>query len=164
DIAIGAVVQSDYNFRGVSQSNKGPSAGAYFEPQFNTALGQIYVGLAGWSINWPGTSNFGFTDPSAEIDLYGGWRNTFGALSLDIGSIYYYYPKEQFNGFTKNSDFFEIYGKASYAVTYASLTGKWVTPWTWGDVGMYISGELGHWWIDDNGWLATGFTDPSYTY
>ena len=199
DIAIGGVVQTDYNFRGVSQSNRGPSAGAYFEPQFNTSVGQLYVGLAGWSINWPGTSNFGFTDPSAEIDLYGGWRNTWGALSLDLGAIYYYYPKEQFNGFTKNSDFYEIYGKASYAVTkdltvggtvfwtpdllnysetffgtngthadagatYASLTGKWVTPWTWGDVGLYISGELGHWWIDDKGWLATGFTDSSYTY
>jgi uncharacterized protein (TIGR02001 family) len=199
DIAIGGAVMTDYNFRGVSQSNRGPSGGAYFEPQFNTTLGQFYVGVAAWAINWPGTSNFGFTDPSAEIDLYGGWRNTWGQLSLDLGIIDYYYPKEQFNGFTNNSDFFEIYGKLSYAVTptftvggnvfytpdllnysetffgtngthadagatYASLTAKWVTPWTWGDLGLYISGELGHWWIDDKGWLATGFTDPSYTY
>jgi uncharacterized protein (TIGR02001 family) len=198
DIAIGGVVMSDYNFRGVSQSNRGPSAGAYFEPQFNSSIGTIYVGLAGYAIDWPSTASYGFTEPSAEIDLYGGWRYTWGSLSLDLGAIYYYYPKEIFNGFTSNSDFYEIYAKASYAVTpvltiggnvfytpdllnysetfasggvsadagatYASLTAKWVTPWTNGDLGAYISGELGHWWIDDSGWVASGLTDPSYTY
>ncbi len=198
DIAFGGVVMSDYNFRGVSQSNTGPSGGAYIEPQLNTGVGTFYVGLAGWGINWPSAPAYGFTDPSAEIDIYGGWRNTWGAFSLDLGLIYYYYPKELFNGFTNDSDFYEIYAKGSYAVTpaftlganvfytpdllnysetfatggvnadasavYASLTAKWVTPWTYGDLGAYISGELGHWWIDDKGFKATGFTDASYTY
>src|SRR5258707_15652698 len=99
DIAVGGVVQTDYNFRGVSQSNRGPSAGAYFEPQFNTTIGQIYVGLAGWSINWPGTSNFGFTDPSAEINLYAGLANTFARLSPNPGTLYYFYPQGAFNAF-----------------------------------------------------------------
>jgi uncharacterized protein (TIGR02001 family) len=198
DIAFGGVVTTDYNFRGISQSNNGPSAGAYFEPQLTTGFGTLYVGIAGYSIDWPSAPNFGFTDPSAEIDLYGGWRNTWGAFSLDLGAIYYYYPKEIFNGFTNDSDYFEIYAKGSYAVTpaftvganafytpdllnysetfatgginadasavYASLTAKWVTPWTYGDLGAYISGELGHWWIDDKGWTASLLPDPSYTY
>jgi len=198
DIAFGGVITTDYTFRGVSQSNRGPSAGAYFEPQFNTGFGTLYVGLAGYSIDWPSAPAYGFTDPSAEIDLYGGWRNTWGAFSLDLGLIYYYYPKEIFNGFTTDSDFLEIYAKASYAVTsaftiganvfytpdllnygetfataginadaeavYASLTAKWVTPWTYGDLGAYISGEVGHWWIDNNGWAAALLPDPSYTY
>ena len=203
DVAIGAVVWSDYNFRGVSQTNRGPSGGAYFEAQFNTSVGTWYAGLAGWGIDWP--SAFGFTSPSAEIDLYGGWRNTWGAFSLDLGYIYYYYPREIFNGFTTNSDFWEVYAKAAYAFTpdltvgvnvfytpdllhyrttfaavgvnqnanavYASLTAKWVTPWKAGDWGAYVSGELGHWWINDNGFLAAGpalsggaYVDPSYTY
>src|SRR5436190_12888599 len=123
DVAIGGAVMTDYNFRGVSQSNRGPSAGAYFEPQLNTSFGTLYVGLAGWAIDWPSTASYGFTDPSAEIDLYGGWRNTFGALSVDLGLIYYYYPKEIFNGFTNNSDFYEIYAKLSYAVTPALTIG-----------------------------------------
>jgi uncharacterized protein (TIGR02001 family) len=198
DIAFGGGVQTDYNFRGISQSNKGPSANAYFEPQLNTSFGTLYVGLAGWAIDWPSSPTYGFTDPSAEIDLYGGWRNTWGAFSLDIGAIYYYYPKEIFNGFTNNSDYFEIYGKGAYAVTpaftvganlfytpdllnysesfasagvnadaaafYVSGTAKWVTPWTYGDLGAYLSGELGHWFIDDKGFKATGFENPSYTY
>jgi hypothetical protein len=69
DIAFGGVITTDYNFRGVSQSNRGPSAGAYFEPQFNTGFGTLYVGLAGYSIDWPSAPAYGFTDPSAEIDL-----------------------------------------------------------------------------------------------
>jgi uncharacterized protein (TIGR02001 family) len=195
DIAFGAVVMSDYNFRGISQSNTDPSAGVYVEPQFNTPIGTIYVGLAGYVIDWPSTPDYGFTDPSAEVDIYGGWRNTWGAFTLDLGAIYYYYPSETFNGFTEDSDFWEIYAKASIAVTpaftfggnifytpdllnysetfgngddaeavYASLTAKFVLPWTAGDLGAYISGEIGHWWIDDAGFLASGVTDPSYTY
>ncbi|HVV78250.1 MAG TPA: TorF family putative porin [Pseudolabrys sp.] len=198
DIAFGAWVGSDYNFRGVSQSNREASGGIYIEPQFNTPIGQFYIGTAVSRIDWP--SNLGFTDPSAEVDLYGGWRNTFGALSTDLGAIYYYYPSETSNGATSASDFWEIYAKLAYAITpdltigangfytpdllhysttfaalapgnndkadafYGSITGKWVTPWKWGDVGTYVSGELGHWWIDGSGFVASGFGDPDYTY
>lgn len=198
DIAFGGAVMSDYNFRGVSQSNRGPSGGAYFEPQFTTPMGVLYVGVAGWGIDWPSGPGYGFTAPSAEIDLYGGWRNSWGPFSVDIGGIYYYYPKESFNGFTNQSDFWEVYGKASYEVIkgltfggnifytpdllhysttfaalgvsnhpdglYASVTGKWILPWTAGDLGAYISGELGHWWIDNTGFIAVGLLDPSYTF
>jgi uncharacterized protein (TIGR02001 family) len=198
DIAFGGVVMSDYNFRGISQSNRGPSAGAYVEPQFNTPIGQFYVGLGGLAINWPSSPTFGFTDPSAEIDIYGGWRNSWGPFSLDLGIIYYYYPSEIFNGFTGQSDFFELYAKAGFAITpdlsiggnvfytpdllhysttfaavgisnkpsatYASFTAKWVTPFKAGDLGAFISGEVGHWWIDGTGFVAAGALDPDYTY
>jgi uncharacterized protein (TIGR02001 family) len=196
DVAFGGLVATDYNFRGVSQSNRGPSGGAYVEPDLITPLGTFYLGLAGWGIDFP--TSLGFTSPSAEIDLYGGWRYTIGNFSSDIGAIYYYYPRETFNGLVDQTDYYEIYGKFSYAftpalsvganvywtpdllnyggvfsalgfnenapATYASLTGKWVTPWTYGDLGAYVSGELGHWWIDDTGFKDLGFGDPSYTY
>ena len=202
DIAVGGAVMSDYNFRGISQSNHGVSGGAYFEPQFNTPIGQFYTGIAAWAVNWPGTANYGFTDPNAEVDLYGGWRNSWGPVSLDLGLIYYWYPQEEFNGFTSKSDFYELYGKLGYAITsdlsvglnvfwtpnllhysttictatagancsspdatYASVTAKWVTPLNINGIGAFISGELGHWWIDDSGFIAAGATaDPSYTY
>jgi uncharacterized protein (TIGR02001 family) len=197
DIAFGGAVMTDYNFRGISQSNKGMSGSAYIEPQFTTPIGTLYVGLGALAINWPSGPTYGFTDPSAEVDIYGGWRNTWGKFSLDLGAIYYYYPKEIFNGFTSDSDFWEIYAKAGYAVTsdlsiganifytpdllnysesfaatggqdasavYASVTAKWVLPWKSGDLGAFVSGELGHWWISDTGFIAAGFADPSYTY
>ena len=199
DIAIGGVVMSDYIFRGVSQSNKAASGGAYFEPQFTTSIGTFYVGLGALAISWPSGPGFGFTDPSAEIDIYGGWRTKLGPVSLDFGAIYYLYPGETFNGFTTNSDFLELYAKASmdiveglnvgaavfytpdllhYSETFATVgvsnkpdafyvagTAKWTTPWAYNGIGAYISGELGHWFIDDVGFLLAGATaDPSYTY
>jgi len=112
DIAVGGVVMSDYLFRGISQSNKAPSGGAYFEPDLTTPIGTFYAGIAGLAISWP-TAYF-FTDPSAEIDIYGGWRKSWGPLSLDLGAVYYYYPSETFNGATNSSDFYEIYGKVGY--------------------------------------------------
>lgn len=199
DIAFGAWVGSDYNFRGISQSNRKASAGGYVEPQFNTPIGQFYIGAAIARIDWP--SSLAFTDPSAEVDFYGGWRNTWGQFSADLGAIYYYYPGESLGvgGVTTTSDFWEIYAKLGYAITpdltvgvngfytpdllhystsfaniagtndkanafYGSFTGKWVTPWKWGDVGSYLSGEVGHWWIDGSGFTASGFADPDYTY
>jgi uncharacterized protein (TIGR02001 family) len=194
DIAVGAAVMSDYNFRGVSQSNRGPSAGGYFEPQFTIGFGTLYAGLAGWAIDWPGAPSYGFTDPSAEIDFYGGWRKAWGPLSLDLGAIYYYYPRETFNGFTTDSDFYELYAKGGYEIVsgltlganifyapdllnysesfaagdvgavYGSVTAKWALPWAIGPLGAFISGELGHWWINDNNWSAAGLGNPSYTY
>jgi uncharacterized protein (TIGR02001 family) len=202
DVAFGGVIMSDYNFRGISQSNRGPSGGGYIEPQYNLPVGTLYVGLAAWAINWPSCTiscppGYGFTDPSAEVDFYGGWRNTWGKFTLDVGAVYYYYPKEIFNGFTNDSDFWEVYIKALYAITpdltvggalfytpdllnysqsfsttggqkadalYGSLVAKWVLPWKAGDLGAFISGELGHWWIDDSGFIAAGFANASYTY
>jgi uncharacterized protein (TIGR02001 family) len=121
DIAFGGAIMSDYNFRGVSQSNRGPSGGAYVEPQLTVPFGTLYVGLAAWAIDWP--TSLGFTAPSAEVDLYGGWRNSWGPFSADLGFIYYYYPRETFNGATGQSDFYELYGKLSYAVTPAVTVG-----------------------------------------
>jgi uncharacterized protein (TIGR02001 family) len=189
DIAFGGVVMSDYNFRGVSQSNRGPSAGAYIEPQFNTAIGTLYVGLAGYGINWPSGGGFGFSDPSAEIDIYGGWRKSIGSFSIDLGVIYYYYPSELF---AIDSDFWEVYAKLGYAFTpdlsvganifytpdllnygqfgfgdvagfYVSGTAKWVLPWKAGDLGSFVSGELGRWFLD-NVVVGGASVDPSYTY
>lgn len=118
DLAFGAAIMSDYNFRGVSQSNREFSFGAYAELQFNSAIGQLYGGLAAWRINMPGPgAPFFFTNMTAEVDITGGWRNTWGAFTLDLGFIYYYYPNEVFNGFTNNSDFWEFAAKAGYAIT-----------------------------------------------
>jgi uncharacterized protein (TIGR02001 family) len=197
DIAFGAALMTDYNFRGVSQSDRKWSGGAYVEFQYNSPVGTWYAGLAAWRIDWPFA--YGFTDPSAEVDVTAGWRNSWGPLSLDLGYILYYYPGERFNGFTTQSDFWEIYAKLGYNITpdlsvgvnvfytpdllhysttiatitgvatkadavYASLTGKWTTPLKIGDIGTYVSGELGHWWIDNTGFIASGYLDPSYTY
>jgi hypothetical protein len=86
DIAFGGGIMNDYIFRGVTQSNHKPSVSAYFEPRYNiNANLQAYVGISGESISFPNRA-------ASEIDLYGGIRPTFGALALDFGYWYYYYP------------------------------------------------------------------------
>jgi hypothetical protein len=125
DIAFGAAIMSDYNFRGITRSNHRPSAVSYFEPRynFNNSL-QGYVGLSGESITFPNHA-------AAETDFYGGIRPTFGNLSLDFGARYYWYPSgECFHNFIRDCfpsltngnvvkadlSFWEAYGKAVYAV------------------------------------------------
>ena len=127
DIAFGAAVMNDYNFRGISQSDRGPAGFAYFEPRFNlTPEVQLYGGIAATSVKLA-------TDPTAEIDLYGGIRPTFGPLAFDFGGIYYWYPREtQFcgipgvcggspffangNSTLSDTDFWEVYGKVLWTV------------------------------------------------
>ncbi len=130
DIAFGAALTSDYIFRGITQSNHQPSVNAYFEPRYNVNKDfQLYAGIAGSSISFPNRA-------AAEIDLYAGFRPTFGPLALDFGAIYYWYPGGQcFNGAVGGVDclangflpingnvikedvsFWEVYAKGTYTV------------------------------------------------
>src|SRR3954452_3775898 len=66
DVAFGAGIQSDYIFRGVSQSNHKPSVNAYFEPRYNASpYLQLYAGTAAWSISFPNRA-------AAEVDGFAG--------------------------------------------------------------------------------------------
>jgi hypothetical protein len=137
DLAFGVTFQSDYNFRGITQSDHKPSYGGYIEPRYNINPNwQLYVGTGGFSIDFPNSA-------AAEVDFYGGIRPTFDKLAFDLGVWYYYYPGGRvFTGFTgadpnlfdpnpfcsnlftganascnaikANVSFFEAYGKATY--------------------------------------------------
>ena len=73
-------------FRGITQSNHQASASAYFEPRYNVTKDvQLYIGTSGESIAFPNRA-------SAEIDIYGGIRPTFGAAAFDFGVFGYLYP------------------------------------------------------------------------
>ena len=86
---IGGAVMTDYNFRGISQSDRGPAVNAYFEGRYNSSKDvQWYAGVSATSVKLA-------TDPAAEVDLYGGARFTFGSWVLDIGGMYYLYPGER---------------------------------------------------------------------
>jgi uncharacterized protein (TIGR02001 family) len=184
DIAFGGAVMSDYIFRGITQSNHGAEGTAYFEPHYK----DFYLGIAGTGIDWPAScGTFCLNSPSAEVDLYGGWRPTVGKWSFDLGYIYYLYPSSipaTEGGFT--SDFGEFYGKATYAVTdalavggsiyyspnllnyhktseYYELNAKYTLPSTYfaKDWGAYVSGAYG--WFDvQKGLTSFGFVIPSY--
>jgi hypothetical protein len=89
DVVVTAALMSDYNFRGITQSNHKPSTAAGFELRYNwNSNWQSYGGVSGESINFPNNA-------AAEIDFYGGIRPTFDKLALDFGVWYYYYPGGQ---------------------------------------------------------------------
>src|SRR5215204_838498 len=89
DWAFGGALMSDYNFRGISQSNRGPSVTAYSELRYNVNSSfQLYLATQAWAVTLP-------TNPTAEVDIFGGFRVTQGPVVLDVGGMYYYYPRER---------------------------------------------------------------------
>jgi Bacterial protein of unknown function (Gcw_chp) len=204
DIAFGGALMTDYNFRGISQSDRGPAVFAYSELRFKPLANfEIYTGTAGWSVKLP-------TTPTGEFDFYGGIRPTFGPLAFDFGAIYYYYPNETqvfldpltggatlFNTIPlggaawtlDDTDWWEAYGKVAYTwndmVTlgaqayyspdwlktgadglYAAGTAKVVLPSSFlpKGFGIYLSGELGHYWLGTASPFFASIDLPDYTY
>jgi hypothetical protein len=159
DVAFGAALSSDYIFRGITQSNHQPSVNAYFEPRYNVNKDfQLYAGIAGSSISFPNRA-------AAEVDLYAGFRPTFGPLALDFGAIYYWYPGGQcfnlafpdecfvngnlpLNGNVIKDDlsFWEVYAKGTYTVNdyvaFAATAFYSPNVLNSGADGTYISGSV----------------------
>jgi uncharacterized protein (TIGR02001 family) len=128
DVAFGGALMSDYNFRGISQSDRGPSVTAYMETRYKVnANFVLYAGSQYYAVDLP-------THPSCECDFYAGFRPTVGDFAFDFGFIYYYYPRERQVFLTgafpspatfeptpniwtlSNTDFWEVYGKVAWDV------------------------------------------------
>lgn len=172
EVAVGAGLATDYNFRGLSQSNNKPSVNAYFEARYNSSANlQWYAGLGGYSIDFPNRA-------SAEIDFYAGVRPTFDKLALDFGVWYYYYPGGQcfFTGnptcnpslpngnvFKQDASFLEFYGKATYNFTEtfnmgigAYYTEDWVNTGAEGLYGNITAKFIGPALANGWGWYISG--------
>ena len=102
-ISANVTFATDYAFRGISQTNEEFAVQGGFD-YANEPTG-IYVGT------WASNVNFG-TDESVELDLYGGWKQSFGDFGVDVGFIHYDYPGSS----VYNTD--EVYVGGSW---------KWIT-------------------------------------
>lgn len=180
DLAFGMKLANDYVFRGIDQSNGHFAAQGYLEARlFDFA----YAGV--WTSNVSFPTEFGLTNPSAEIDLYGGLRHTWGALTLDVGGLYYEYPSQTILPGQVSINYYEVYFKPTYVIndtftvggnlyvtsnyvntgsggTYLSGTLKANLPpiLPFKDVATYISGEVGEEFL---GTARNGVDLPSYT-
>jgi uncharacterized protein (TIGR02001 family) len=95
-----AGVVSDYLFRGISQTNRKPAVQAGVE--FDHASGW-YVGGWGSNASWlsDASTSAAPVSSSVELDLYGGYRGSFGGdWSYDVGLYRYQYPGSYPAGFT----------------------------------------------------------------
>ncbi len=105
-------VASSYIYRGLSQSNYKPAIQAGLD--YSHASG-FYVGTWASSIRW--LKDFGIASGNAEIDIYGGFKNSVGDFGYDVGVLHYQYTGSVTPGAT-NPDTTELYLAGSY---------KWAT-------------------------------------
>src|SRR5262245_51979853 len=71
EVAYGGALMSDYNFRGISQSDRGIAGTVYVEGRAHVIpdVLQLYGGIQAWTTRLP-------TTPVGEFDFYGGLRAT----------------------------------------------------------------------------------------
>jgi uncharacterized protein (TIGR02001 family) len=182
DVAITAALMTDYNFRGVTQSNHRPSTQAGFELRYNwNANLQSYAGISGESIDFPNRA-------AAEIDFYAGIRPTLDKLALDFGFWEYYYPDGQcfnivsmcsaFGGgpavaislpngnvVVQDESFYEWYAKGTYTLNdqWAASLQEWYSPnvlstgaWGWYTTGNVTFTAPSTWFQDGLGMYVSG--------
>lgn len=107
-------VTSDYRVRGIAQTATDPALQAGVDFAHKSGL---YLGVWGSNVSW--IKDFGATDGSLEIDVYGGYKGQVAnGLGFDVGMITYQYPG---NTATTNANTTEVYG----ALTYSVVTAKY---------------------------------------
>jgi uncharacterized protein (TIGR02001 family) len=164
NLTLGARIQSDYNSRGLTQSDHRPSLQSYAE--FQSLNNLFYAGISFFQVDLP-------TRPTIEVDYAVGIRPKFGPFTFDLSVIAYAYANERRlidgNGtiYTPaNTDFNELAAKVTYAhderlsfgtgvfhtrnwsgsgasASYGFLFGKYLLPIP----GWSLSGEVGHYWV-----------------
>lgn len=134
----GATIVSDYRFRGISQTDKRFAVQGTFTIAHESGF---YATVWGSSID-----DYVYNGSDQEIDLIGGYTKTFGAATVDVGVLYYYYPGS--GGIS--SDFFEPYAsiKGTFGPVGAKLTANYAPKQAAIAVGgkkqdnLYIAGDL----------------------
>jgi uncharacterized protein (TIGR02001 family) len=100
---------SDYRFRGLTQTFEEPALQGGFD--YAHASG-FYLG------NWNSSiSDTFFAGSPLEMDLYAGYKPTFGDVALDLGILYYYYPGSDAAGI----------GRIDNTELYAGAAWKWLS-------------------------------------
>ena len=138
---------SDYDFRGITQTAKGPALQGSLD--YSHASG-FYIGA------WGSNVDFGdCCDENVEIDIYTGFRGG-DTLTYDVGAIYYTYPGAD------DIDFPEIY---------ASLGWKWLSGKIWYSDDFGNSGSSAQYYEANGSWelpknfgatAHVGYSDGSY--
>jgi len=95
---------TDYRYRGISQTRLKPTVQGGID--FSHKSG-FYLGAWGSGIKW---IKDGGGDASVELDLYGGYKATVGAIGYDLGVLTYQYPSNKLNPSANTT---ELYGAAT---------------------------------------------------
>jgi len=167
---------TDYIYRGTTLSDHKPAVGAAIEATF----AQLYAGVAVASVKLP-------TQPSAEITMNGGVRQTIGNVNFDLGATYFLYPGEIVDSGSNGIDYWEAAIRADKKISESigvaggfayspnvSNTGAWGWYAAAGagyivpgnllpiDVAVSFSGAAGYSWFGHQSPDLGGFPLPAY--
>lgn len=170
NITFNAGVASQYVFRGVSQTDGDVQGFGGVDATYK----QFYAGTWASNVDF---SPFGDRSTSAEIDLYGGVRPTYGGLSFDLGVQYYAYANQP--NYLPHVDYVEVYGKVTkaigpatvgasiyYSPSFTGATGDGV--YSEGNVAYTVtkkisaSGAIGHQYIENGASYTTWNVGGTY--
>ncbi|MFG1430253.1 TorF family putative porin [Xanthobacter sp. V2C-8] len=171
DVSFGVTGTTDYVFRGISQTKGNAAIQGFAELSL---FDWIYAGVWGSNVSFPGSG-------SMELDVYGGLRNTWGPLTVDVGILGFLYPGSD-AGSSINA--WEVHFKPTYDVTnwlnvgaFIYYTSDYAATGTDGTylggtvkitlpnfgpenaIGWFLSGEYGYQWLDHGFWTSA-FTSP----
>ena len=149
---------TEYRFRGIAQTAGRPAIQGGFDYSHSSGF---YAG------NWNSNVNegAGFPASNIEMDLYGGWKNTWGDWGLDLGLIHYMYPGSDANAATGTSAAFTNprngkthTGSVSNTEVYIGGSWKWVSLKYYQSTGDYFSlaGTRGSNYLDLSGTYDLG--------
>jgi uncharacterized protein (TIGR02001 family) len=148
-IAYNVGVQSDYVFRGVSQTNSEPSVFGGIDLTYKSI---VYAGVWTSNLNF---KPFGDTHTREEVDLYGGIRPTFADFNFDFGMQYYGYTGQAKGA--PNVDYTEIYAKVTRAFGPVTLGASVYYSWGFtGETGDATYSELNGAYTITPKWSVSG--------
>jgi len=116
---------SQYIFRGLTQTNGKPALQGGIDYSHSSGF---YAGTWGSNISWLSDgAPPAYTDGgSLELDFYGGYKWGFGGdFTLDLGTLYYYYPGSANTGALKGGN--PLNPKADTWEIYSGLSWKWLS-------------------------------------
>jgi uncharacterized protein (TIGR02001 family) len=134
ETTVGASLQSDYRYRGISLSRLGPSGPSSIELERSG----FYVGGLLYTVRLPG-------DPVAELTGSAGIRRTLAGIDFDLWAEAYYYPAEAPPPGSGATNYWQADLKGSHKFDGFELIGQLgfsPTVWNSGASGTYGSGVL----------------------
>ena len=145
-VAYNVGLDSQYIFRGLTQTNHMPALQGGVDLSHSSGF---YLGAWGSNVSWLTDGNDGasikrysgdYTESkyykdggSLELDLYGGYKHTFGSgFGVDLGALQYFYPGTRDTRYAK-ANTTEVYGAISYGWLQAKLSSVVSNAaWGWG--------------------------------
>lgn len=115
EVAFNAAINSDYRYRGISQSRLKPALSGGVDYTNNPS--GFYLGAWASTIKWIKDAG---GDSQVEVDVYGGKRGEIAeGLSYDVGVLAYVYSG---NGLKPSANTTEVYGQVGFGPAYVKYS------------------------------------------